>query len=128
MKFICLGYFDEEILDQMALDDVNAFIDECVDYLEALKAEGHIAGIELLQTPDFAKSIRIEEGKVVVSDGPVSKTEKVLLPIVTLEAETIAHAVEIISKHPGLAKSASFEIRPADDISEMIAESKKRRG
>jgi hypothetical protein len=128
MKFICLGYFDEDILDEMELDVVNAFIDECLAYGAELKKAGHILGFELLQSPDNAKSIRSVEGKLVVIDGPVAKMEKVIIPIITLEAQSIDHAVEIISKHPGLKKSASFEIRPADDMDELIEQHKKERG
>jgi hypothetical protein len=36
------------------------------------------------------------------------------------------HAVELMSKHPGIAMGP-FEIRPTEDITPMIRESEKRR-
>lgn len=43
-----------------------------------------------------------------------------------LEARDMAHAVELMSKHPGV-KMGSFEIRPAADLSGMVRESEQRR-
>jgi len=120
MKFICLGYFDQETLDAMTLEEVKAFIDECRAYGEVLSQGGHVVGIELLQSPDYAKIVRSIGGEIMVSDGPVSKMEKVLIPIITLEVDDIDHAVDLMSKHPAISKSGSFEIRPVEDLSEMI--------
>ena len=44
-----------------------------------------------------------------------------------LEARDLNHAVELISKHPG-ATFGPWEIRPADDLSEMMRQSEVRRG
>jgi len=119
MKFICLGYFNQEILDAMSLDEVNVFIAECLTYGAELQKTGHVLGIELLQSPDYAKTVRNIDGKVEVTDGTTVVMDKVLIPIITLEAENIDHAAELMSKHPALKKSGSFEIRTVDDMDEM---------
>ncbi len=121
MKFVCLGYFNQEILDAMPQDEVYAFIAECLAYGAELEKGGHVTGIELLQSTDYAKTVRKINGKVEVTDGTAVVMDKVLVPIITLEAETIAHAVELMAKHPALEKSGSFEIRSVDDINEMKA-------
>ena len=36
------------------------------------------------------------------------------------------HAIQFMSNHPGL-KAGPFEIRPAEDLAEMIRESERRR-
>jgi hypothetical protein len=38
-----------------------------------------------------------------------------------LEARDLNHAIQLISNHPGI-KVGTFEIRPADDLSAMVAE------
>ena len=118
MKFICLGYFNQETLDAMTLDEVGAFINECRTYGKELGEQ--VAAFELLQSPDYGKSVQNVDGKVVVSNGPVAKMEKVLIPIITLEVDDTDQAVELMSKHPALKKSGSFEIRPVENLSEMI--------
>lgn len=71
-------------------------------------------------------SMRWKDGKVSVTDGPFAETKEVLGGILILEAENLDHAVELMSKHPGL-KVDPFEIRPAADLSEMIRASEQRR-
>jgi hypothetical protein len=43
-----------------------------------------------------------------------------------LEARDLNHAIQLMSKHPGV-KAGPFEIRPAGDLNEMIRESELRR-
>ncbi len=119
MKFICLGYFNQELLDAMPLDEVNALIAESLAFGAELAKAGHVLGIELLQSPDFGKTVRNINGKVEVTDGTAVVMDKVLIPIITLEAESIAHAVELMSGHPALTRSGSFEIRRVEDMKEM---------
>ena len=42
-----------------------------------------------------------------------------------LEARDLNHAIQLMSKHPGV-KASPFEIRPAADLNDMIRESKQR--
>jgi hypothetical protein len=46
--------------------------------------------------------------------------------ILLLEARDLTHAVELMTKHPGV-KAGPFEIRPAADLSDMVRESEGRR-
>jgi len=43
-----------------------------------------------------------------------------------LEARDLNHAIQLMSKHPGV-QAGPFEIRPAADLTEMIRESEQRR-
>jgi hypothetical protein len=43
-----------------------------------------------------------------------------------LEAKDLNHAIQLMSKHPGV-KVGPFEIRAAEDMTEMVAESERRR-
>jgi hypothetical protein len=66
-------------------------------------------------------------GKVSVTDGPYAETKEQLGGILILEARDLNHAIQLMSKHPG-GKAGPFEIRPAEDLSAMVAESGRRRG
>ena len=61
-----------------------------------------------------------------VTDGPYAETKEQLGGILILEARDLNHAIELMSKHPGV-KVGPFEIRAAEDLSEMIRESERRR-
>jgi hypothetical protein len=43
-----------------------------------------------------------------------------------LEAKDLNHAIQLMSKHPGV-RGGPFEIRPATDLTDMIRESERRR-
>lgn len=64
---------------------------------------------------------------MVVTDGPFTETKEQIGGILVLEARNLEHAVELMSKHPGV-KAGPFEIRPTVDLSAMVAESGQRRG
>ena len=57
MKFVCLGYFDEEAWGKLPVKDAAAFMDKCIAYDDVLRAGGHIVGGEALQGTDSAKTV-----------------------------------------------------------------------
>ena len=127
MKFICLGYIDEKRWAAVAEGERSALMDECFAYDDELRKNGHFAGGEALQSHRDAVTLRFESGKVSATDGPYAETKEQLGGILILEARDLKHAVDIMSKHPGV-RAGPFEIRPAADLSGMIRESEMRRG
>jgi hypothetical protein len=67
-----------------------------------------------------------QNGKVTVKDGPYAETKALLGGILMLEARDLQHAIELMSKHPGV-RGGPFEIRPAADVNPLIKESERRR-
>jgi hypothetical protein len=126
MKYICLGYMEESKWDGMSDSERNAFMDECFTYDDELRKNGHFAGGEALQSAQNATTLRWKNGKVSITDGPFAETKEQLGGILILEARDLNHAIQLMSKHPGV-KAGSFEVRPAADLTEMIRESERRR-
>jgi hypothetical protein len=126
MKFICLGYLDEKKWDTLSEDERNALMDACFAYDDVLRQGGHFVGGEALQTFRTATTLRYGEGKVSATDGPYAETKEQLGGILILEARDMKHAVQLMSKHPGV-KVGPFEIRPAEDLAPLIRESERRR-
>jgi hypothetical protein len=126
MKYICLGYMDPKKWKTMSESERNTFVDECFAYDDVLRKNGHFVGGEALQSPRNATTLRCQNGKVSVTDGPYAETKEQLGGILVLEAKDLNHAIQLMSKHPGV-RGGSFEIRPAEDLSQMIRESSERR-
>lgn len=127
MKYICLGYIDPEKWANLSESESNAMIDECLAYDDELRRNGHFAGGEGLQPPQTAATLRWKDGAVTITDGPYAETKEQIGGILILEARDLNHAIQLMSKHPGV-KAGPFEIRPAEDLSEMIRQSEARRG
>ena len=126
MKFVCLGYIEPGKFENMPENDRNAMMDRCFTYDDVLRKDGHFAGGEALQPPNSAKTLRFQDGKAIVTDGPYAETKEQIGGILILEARDIDHAVELMSKHPGVT-AGPFEIRPAADLSGLVRESEQRR-
>ena len=126
MKYICLGYIEPGKFENMSETERNALVDECLSYDEELRKNGHFAGGEGLQGPQTATTLRWSNGKVSITDGPYAETKEQIGGILMLEARDLNHAIQLMSKHPGV-KAGPFEIRPAEDLTGMISESEQRR-
>src|SRR5262249_14864873 len=127
MKYICLGYIEPNKFENLSESERNAMVDECFTYDDQLRKNGHFAGGEALQGPITATTLRWKNGKVTVTDGPYAETKEQLGGILILEARDLNHAIQLMSKHPGVKLAGPFEIRPAADLTEMVRESEQRR-
>jgi hypothetical protein len=125
MKYICLGYLDVAQWATLSADQQNAMIDDCIAYDDGLKKNGYWVGGEGLQGPDTATTLRYQNGKVSVTDGPFVETKEMLGGLLIIEARDRNHAIQLMSNHPGV-KMGPWEIRPVEDLTEMIRESEVR--
>ena len=126
MKFICLGYFDEETFNAMSPAERDAQMDACMAYDEVLQSKGHVLGGEGLDSPRNAATLRHRNGKVIVTDGPFTETKEQIGGFILLEARDRDHAIELMIGHPGL-RVGPWEIRAVFDMTELTAESSARR-
>ena len=118
MKFAFLGYSLEQNWGAMSKSDQDAMLEDCFTYDSKLMKDGYLIDDgAALQPSRKAKTLRWRNGAVVVTDGPFTETKEQLGGIGVLEARDMAHAVELMTKHPGLHYGATFEIRPIDEES-----------
>jgi hypothetical protein len=125
MKFVCLGYMDETKWDEMPEVERDAHMENCFTYKNELGRCGHFIGGEALQGIKNTATLRYQNGKVVVTDGPFTETKEQIGGILFLEARDLNHAIQLMSKHPGL-RCGPFEIRPADEEIKALVEARKQ--
>jgi hypothetical protein len=128
MKYICLGYLEPGKIEGMTEDERRTMLDDCFEYNDHLRANGHLVAEVPLQAPETALTLRWKDGKVATTDGPYAETKEQVGGIQILEARDLNHAVQLVSQLPGFKYGLGpVEIRPAADISEIIKESERRR-
>ena len=127
MKYICLGYYEKAKHLGMTEDERHAMFDTCFEYDDHLRANGHWAGGEALQSAETALTLYWEDGKVATTDGPYAETKEQLGGILVLEARDMNHAQQLMAQHPSLKYGTVWEIRPAADMNEIIKASAQRR-
>ena len=92
----------------------ECLLEECFTYDDVLRKNGHFIGGEALQAPRNGTTLRFQGGKVMITDGPYAETKEQLGGLLLLEAKDLNHAIQLMSKHPGV-RIGPFEIRPADE-------------
>ena len=126
MKFVCLGYVDEQWAESRSEGEIGATMDACFAYDDELRRKGNFAAGEGLRGSAEAVTLRYKDGRVLVTDGPYAETKEQIGGILILEAKDMDEAIELMSRHPGV-RVGPFEIRPAADLGSMLEASARRR-
>ena len=108
MKYLCLVYGEERALQGM--DDLD-----CLEYDESIRKSGNCVASEALESVATARTVRVRNGKVRVSDGPFAETKEALAGFYLIEAKDMAEAVALAAKIPPAAVG-SVEVRPVRPI------------
>ena len=82
---------------------------------QAWDAETEASGVKLaggrLQPTSAARTVRVRDGEVLVTDGPFAETKEQVAGLNILTGPGMAEAIEIASRHP-TARFGIFEVRP----------------
>ena len=76
MKYICLGYLEPGKFEGMSEDERHATFDDCFEYNDHLRANGHLVAEVPLQPPETALTLYWKNGKVATTDGPYAETKE----------------------------------------------------
>jgi hypothetical protein len=125
MKFVCLGYYNEKQWAERTEAERKSLIETCFAYDDELRRGGHFLGGPALQESRNAATVCGQGGKVVVTDGPYAETKEQIGGILNLEARDLNHAIQLMSKHPGVDWS-TFEIRPAHEEMNALIEARSK--
>ena len=127
MKYILFAYIGEGRREPLTEGEQHAMFDECFEYDDHLRANGHFPAGEALQPPETALTLYWKNGKVATTDGPFAETKEQLGGVGFLEARDTNHVVQLMAQHPALKYGTIFEIRPVVDMNEMMKASEQRR-
>jgi len=126
MRYLCLGYLEPGRFEGMSESERDTVFDECFEYGDHLRADGHLVAEMPLQPPETAVTLSWRNGEVATTEGPYAGTREQLAGIQILEARDLNHAIQLISQHPGV-KIGTAEIRSISDLGEIRGESGRRR-
>jgi hypothetical protein len=115
MKYICLIYYDEENINAMTQAEWQSLNEECVACGENLRAGGYMLGGNALHSTTTATSVRVRDGKTLITDGPFAETKEQLAGFYLLDARDLNEAIQLASKIPP-ARLGCVEIRPVREL------------
>lgn len=112
MKYMLLIYQDEQVLSR---EEYEQCYKDSATLTQELNSKGKYIAANPLHSVTTAKSVRVREGKRLVTDGPFAETREQLGGYFLINAANIDEATEIASQIPG-AKNGTVEIRPVMEI------------
>jgi hypothetical protein len=111
MKYLLLIYSNEA--DWTESEREHCFV-ESTQLANELRAKGQCQGAMPLHPVTTATSVRIRDGKRLVTDGPFAETHEQLGGFFLVEARDLDEAIGIAARIPG-ARKGTVEVRPVLD-------------
>jgi len=112
MKYMMLLYNEEKTLSD---DERERCYAESAALARDLDASGQFLGANPLQSVATATTVRVRQGKRLVTDGPFAETREQLGGYYLIEADNLDEAIEIAARIPG-ARFGTVEVRPVKEI------------
>ena len=109
MKYLCLVYLESNKLH--AVPDR-----ECMNCGDDLKKQGLLLSAEPLFPAATAKTVRVRNGHIAITDGPFAETKEQLAGFYLVDAPNHDEALKIAAKIPP-AREGSIEVRPVRECS-----------
>ena len=119
MRFLLLAYGDESKSSALTEGEMRALGERCSAYDEELKKTGRLVASGSLGWG--ARKLRLERGKLRVTDGPFIETKEQLGGIVILEVRDLDEALAWAERTPWNRDGCVTEIRPVMDYDAYAA-------
>jgi hypothetical protein len=112
MKYLLLIYLDERALSDTERQECYG---ESTQLAHHLKSSGQYLGANPLHPTAMATSVRVRDGKRLVTDGPFAETREQLGGYFLIDAKDLDQAIEIAARIP-MARKGTVEVRPVIEI------------
>lgn len=112
MKYMLLIYMEEDAMDDFERE--QCYVDSA-QLTRELHANGQYLSANPLQPVSTATSVRVREGKRLVTDGPFAETREQLGGYFLVDAKDLDEAIAIAGRIPA-GRKGTVEVRPVLEI------------
>jgi hypothetical protein len=112
MKYMLLVYLAEDAMNQAERE--RCYV-ESTQLTHELKANGQYLAASPLEPVAAATSVRVREGKRLVTDGPFAETREQLGGYYLVDAKDLDEAIGIAARIPP-ARKGTIEVRPVIEL------------
>lgn len=112
MKYMLLIYLEEQALSEAEREQCY---EESAEFANQLHAGGQYLGAAPLHPVSTATSVRVRDGKRLVTDGPFAETREQLGGFFLIDAKDLDDAIDIAARIPA-GRWGTVEIRPVVEI------------
>jgi hypothetical protein len=111
MKYLLLIYGEEGRWGKVSDTERETIIREYMQFSQDIAKSGHYLGGNELHPTSKATSVRVRDGKPLVSDGPFTETKEALGGYYLVEAKDLDEAIALAARIPS-ARWGTIEVRP----------------
>jgi hypothetical protein len=111
MKYMLLIYDEEQAWAKLSESERQEIYREYGQFSQSLKTGGQYLAGSQLQPTSLATSVRVRNGKEMVTDGPFAETHEQLGGYYLIEARNLDEATTIAARIPS-ARLGTVEVRP----------------
>jgi hypothetical protein len=112
MKYMLLIYGDEQALSEAERKDCYV---ESTQLAHDIHSKGQFLGANPLYPTAMATSVKVRDGKRLVTDGPFAETREQLGGYFLIEAKNLDEAIAVAARIP-MARKGTVEVRPVIEI------------
>jgi len=117
MKYMLLVYLDEQVLSETEREQCYV---KSAQLAQEIHSNGQYVDAAPLHPTSTATSIRVRDGKRLVTDGPFAETREQLGGYYLVDARDLDEAIGIAERSPG-ARWGTIEIRPVMEMAGLPA-------
>jgi len=118
MKYMLLIYLDEQAPSQAEREHCYQ---DSAQFANQIKASGQYLAAAPLQPTSTATSVRVRDGKRLVTDGPFAETREQLGGYFLIEAKNLDEAIDVAGRIPA-GRWGTVEIRPLVEVAGLPAD------
>ncbi len=115
MKYLCLVYVEETVLNSFSSNQRTAISDDAMAYCEKLQKAGQLLAASPLHPVDTATTVRVRDGKTSTTDGPFAETKEQLGGFLMIDVPDLNDAIRVAAQFPA-ARFGSIEVRPMKEL------------
>ena len=115
MNYILLIHVAEQGWEKLSETERQQIFGEYVQLAQQLRSSGRYLASARLHPTSAATSVRVRDGKRLVTDGPFAETREHLGGYFLIDAKDLDEAIRIAERIPG-ARKGTVEIRPVMEI------------
>jgi hypothetical protein len=115
MRYVLLIYASEAASASMTQEEISAMMQAHNAFAQEAQQRGLLTGGVPLKSAITATTVRVRNGKTLITDGPFAETKEQLAGFYILNCKDLDEAIALATKIPDVSRG-SIEIRPVLEL------------
>ena len=116
MQYMLMCCFDEKAWTRMPDEEKEGIMREYGELMQSLARQGSLCGSGKLRSSSAATTVRMKNGKPILTDGPFAETREQLGGYHLVECRDLDEALAIATRIPTLPAGGAIEVRALEPL------------